>query len=71
MWYNKLQELIKQRVIEYGHIREEGAKLRQQEMEAERIKEKKKRQAATRKIMQFRDRVSQELELHSGGYKGA
>ena len=54
----KLQELIKQRVIEYGHVREEGVKLRQQEMEAERIKEKERRQAATRKIMQFRDRVS-------------
>ena len=53
-----VQELIKKRVEEYIHIREEKNKLRQQEMEGERIEEKERRRAATKRIVQFRDRVS-------------
>ena len=56
--YPYIQALIKRKVEQYINKREETEKLKIKEMEFERYKEKERGRAATRKVAQFRDRVS-------------
>lgn len=54
---------MKEEVKEYIHSREDQKKLEQERIEVEKMKENERRKAATKKVAQFRERVSQSRNI--------